>query len=90
MGKWIQQTVLKKEVKTANKWRNVQHFHRTESSNENNSKILSQPSQNDYHQENKEQQMLARLQKKWKHYTLFLGSEFCSDVDIATGVSSRN
>jgi hypothetical protein len=28
--------------------------------------------------------------KKWKHYTLFLGKEVSSDVDIATGVSSRN
>jgi hypothetical protein len=64
MSKWIEQTVLKKKVQTANKWRNVQHFRHTESSNENNSKILFHPSQNDCHQENKEQQMLTRLQEK--------------------------
>jgi hypothetical protein len=28
--------------------------------------------------------------KKWKYYALFLEKEISSDVDIATGVSSRN
>jgi SLT domain-containing protein len=46
-------------------------FSHTECSSGNNTEILPQPSQNDYHQENKNK-MLARLKEKWKQ-ALFWG-----------------
>jgi hypothetical protein len=53
-----------KTIKEKIFYKNVQHPCQKGNVNQNNTEILSHPSQNGYHQENKQPQMLAKVQEK--------------------------
>jgi hypothetical protein len=74
MGKWTEQTILKRITNGQQIYEEIPHIPgRKGNANQNHIEIPLHSSQNGYHQERKQQQMLLRMQEKRSSYTLLVG-----------------
>jgi hypothetical protein len=72
----LNKTFSKEEIQTAKKHEKMLTIlgHKG-NANQNHTKILPHPCQNDYHQEHQQQQMLARMWGKRNPHTLLVGMQ---------------